>query len=32
MFNIQAILHPCEISDYNLAQVPMEVFDISMKI
>jgi hypothetical protein len=32
MFNIQAILRPSEISEYNLTQVPMEVFDISMKI
>ncbi len=32
MFNIQLIFKPCEISDAYTNLVPLEIFDISMKI
>jgi dynein heavy chain len=32
MFNIQVVFRPEEVGDYNIIQIPMEVFDISMKI
>lgn len=32
MFNIQVVFRPSELPEYNISQIQMEIFDISMKI
>ena len=32
MFNIQLMFRPSDLAEYNIGQIQMEPFDISMKI